>query len=105
LGAGFLELEEFDQADFGIVGGVVEDCGTGEGKVGKERGKKKQQKRKRGGHDQGPSGDGDGDLVVEGEHCGEARAEARGCNVALQQHCSLLFFLTHCMVYMHLIFF
>jgi hypothetical protein len=43
LGAGFLE---FDEADFRIVGGVVEDCGTGEGKVGKERDKKKQRKRK-----------------------------------------------------------
>jgi hypothetical protein len=46
LGAGFLELEEFNEADFRIVGGAVEDCRTGEGKVGKERDKKKQQKRK-----------------------------------------------------------
>jgi ATP-dependent RNA helicase DDX24/MAK5 len=85
-GAGFLELEELDEADFGIVGGVVEDFGTGEDKVGKERGKKKQQKRKRkrGGDDQGPSGDDDqvlsGDVdgylvVVEGEQGKGEKAE------------------------------
>ncbi|TVU20233.1 hypothetical protein EJB05_36433, partial [Eragrostis curvula] len=74
---GFLELEEIDEADFGIVGGVVEEVGGGEDKVGKDRGKKKKRKRKRGKDDQAPSGDadGDGDLVVESEQEEEEEEE------------------------------
>ncbi|XP_004976183.1 DEAD-box ATP-dependent RNA helicase 13 [Setaria italica] len=76
---GFLELEEIDEADFGIVGGYVEEVGADEGKAGKDRGKKKKKrKRKRGGDDQVLSGDGDsflkqcdGDSVVENEQEGE----------------------------------
>ncbi|KAJ1271111.1 hypothetical protein BS78_06G104000 [Paspalum vaginatum] len=62
---GFLELEEIDEADFGIVGGDVEDVAADE-KTGKDHGKKKRrQKRKRGGADAGLIGD--GDVVVENE--------------------------------------
>ncbi|CAL5026502.1 unnamed protein product [Urochloa decumbens] len=67
---GFLELEEIDEADFGIVGGEVREVGSDEEKAGKDRGKKKKKKknkkkRKRGGDDEGLSGD--GDSVVENE--------------------------------------
>ncbi|KAL5213660.1 hypothetical protein ABZP36_002812 [Zizania latifolia] len=58
---GFLELEEIDEADFGIFGGAVEDVGDGDNKTGKDQKKKK--KRKRGDDDLA----GDGDLVVESE--------------------------------------
>jgi ATP-dependent RNA helicase DDX24/MAK5 len=70
LGAGFLELEEFDEAKFDIVGGDVLDMGEDEGKAGKDRGKKKKKKRKRkrGGDDQVLSGD--VDSVVENEQEG-----------------------------------
>lgn len=71
LGAGFLELEEIDEADFGIVGGGLEDVGEDEGRAGKDRGKKKKKKkkRKRGGDDQSLSGD--GDSVAQNEQEGE----------------------------------
>ncbi|OEL27591.1 DEAD-box ATP-dependent RNA helicase 13 [Dichanthelium oligosanthes] len=63
---GFLELEEIDEADFGIVGGDVEDVGADEGKAGKDRVKKKnKKKRKRGGGDEGLSGD--GHSIIENE--------------------------------------
>ncbi|CAL5031086.1 unnamed protein product [Urochloa decumbens] len=66
---GFLELEEIDEADFGIVGGEVREVGSDEEKAGKDRGKKKKKKnkkkRKRGGDDEGLSRD--GDSVVENE--------------------------------------
>ncbi|WVZ95774.1 hypothetical protein U9M48_041497 [Paspalum notatum var. saurae] len=65
---GFLELEEIDEADFGIVGGRdVEDVTADEEKAGKDRGKKKKkrQKRKRGGADEVLIGD--DDVVAENE--------------------------------------
>ncbi|KAK3150279.1 hypothetical protein QOZ80_3AG0231170 [Eleusine coracana subsp. coracana] len=69
---GFLELEEIDEADFGIIGGVVEDMGAGEENARNDRGKKKRKrKRKRGDEDQRPSDDGDGDFVVEDEQKGK----------------------------------
>nr|CAB3487600.1 unnamed protein product [Digitaria exilis] len=70
---GFLELEEIDEADFGIVGGGLENVEEDEGKAGKDQGKKKKKhkkkKRKRGGDDQSLSGD--GDSVAENEQEGE----------------------------------
>nr|CAB3485093.1 unnamed protein product [Digitaria exilis] len=72
---GFLELEEIDEADFGIVGGGLEDVEEDEGKAGKDQGKKKKKnkkkkkKRKRGVDDQSLSGD--GDSVAETEQEGE----------------------------------
>ncbi|KAK3148568.1 hypothetical protein QOZ80_3BG0296650 [Eleusine coracana subsp. coracana] len=70
---GFLELEEIDEADFGIIGGVAEDAvGAGEENARNDRGKKKRKrKRKRGDEDQGPTGDDDGELVVEDEQKGK----------------------------------
>ncbi|XP_040379589.1 DEAD-box ATP-dependent RNA helicase 13 [Oryza brachyantha] len=64
---GFLELEEIDEADFGIFGGAVEEVGEGDRKAGKDqKKKKKRKKRKRGDDDNALPGD-DGDLVVECE--------------------------------------
>uniref|UniRef100_A0A0E0PBG6 RNA helicase n=1 Tax=Oryza rufipogon TaxID=4529 RepID=A0A0E0PBG6_ORYRU len=65
---GFLELEEIDEADFGIFGGAVEDLGEIDRKAGKDQ-KKKRKKRKRGDDDYALPGD--GDLVVECEEEGE----------------------------------
>jgi ATP-dependent RNA helicase DDX24/MAK5 len=49
FGAGFLELEEIDGADYGIFGTIVEDVGAGERKVGNDQKRKtKRGKRKRG---------------------------------------------------------
>lgn len=86
MGAGFLELEEIDEADFGIFGGVVEDLGAGEERPRNDRCKKKRKrKRKRGDGDQGPSGDDHGDLIVEDEHEGgkkgkkTPKTKRRGC--------------------------
>uniref|UniRef100_A0A0E0DG12 RNA helicase n=1 Tax=Oryza meridionalis TaxID=40149 RepID=A0A0E0DG12_9ORYZ len=62
---GFLELEEIDEADFGIFGGAVEDLGEVDRKAGKDQKKKKRKKRKRGDDDNALPGD--GDLVVECE--------------------------------------
>uniref|UniRef100_A0A0D9W720 RNA helicase n=1 Tax=Leersia perrieri TaxID=77586 RepID=A0A0D9W720_9ORYZ len=67
---GFLELEEIDEADFGIFGGAVVDVGEGDRSTGKDqKKKKKRKKRKRG--DDGDALPGDGDLVVECEALGE----------------------------------
>uniref|UniRef100_A0A0D3FXU5 RNA helicase n=1 Tax=Oryza barthii TaxID=65489 RepID=A0A0D3FXU5_9ORYZ len=66
---GFLELEEIDEADFGIFGGAVEDLGEVDRKAGKDQKKKKRKKRKRGDDDYALPGD--GDLVVECEEEGE----------------------------------
>uniref|UniRef100_A0A0E0KSP8 ATP-dependent RNA helicase n=1 Tax=Oryza punctata TaxID=4537 RepID=A0A0E0KSP8_ORYPU len=66
---GFLELEEIDEADFGIFGGAVEDLGEVERKAGKYQKKKKRKKRKRGDDDNALPGD--GDLVVECDEEGE----------------------------------
>lgn len=66
---GFLELEEIDEADFGIFGGAVEDLGEIDRKAGKDQKKKKRKKRKRGDDDYALPGD--GDLVVECEEEGE----------------------------------
>ncbi|CAN6240106.1 unnamed protein product [Urochloa humidicola] len=71
---GFLELEEIDEADFGIIGGEVREVGSDEEKAAEDRWKKKKEKRKkkkenkkrkRGGDDEGLSGN--GDSVVENE--------------------------------------
>ncbi|CAN6276258.1 unnamed protein product [Urochloa humidicola] len=66
---GFLELEEIDEADFGIVGGEVRAVGSDEEKEGKDRGKKRKKKnkkkRKRGDDNEGLSGN--VDSVVENE--------------------------------------
>ncbi|XP_062226137.1 DEAD-box ATP-dependent RNA helicase 13 [Phragmites australis] len=79
---GFLELEEIDEVDFGIFGGVVEDVGAGEGKDRGKKKEKKKKKRKRGDDDEGLGGD--GDLVVESEQVegkkGEKRAKKRRRN-------------------------
>ncbi|KAL6903525.1 hypothetical protein ACP4OV_004338 [Aristida adscensionis] len=80
---GFLELEEIDEADFGIVGGALVDVGADEGEAGNDRAKKKKKKkkkkktrkRKRGGDKEGL--DGDGDLVVEGEQEDGEKGEKR----------------------------
>ncbi|CAN6268498.1 unnamed protein product [Urochloa humidicola] len=71
---GFLELEEIDEADFGIIGGEVREVGSDEEKAAEDRWKKKKEKRKkkkenkkrkRGGDDEGLSGN--GDSAVENE--------------------------------------
>ncbi|CAO2035713.1 unnamed protein product [Urochloa humidicola] len=70
---GFLELEEIDETDFGIIGGEVREVGSDEEKAAedlwkkkeKRKNKKKNKKRKRGGDDEGLSGN--GDSVVENE--------------------------------------
>ncbi|CAN6228792.1 unnamed protein product [Urochloa humidicola] len=71
---GFLELEEIDETDFGIIGGEVREVGSDEEKAAEDRWKKKKEKRrkkkknkkrKRGGDDEGLSGN--GDSVVENE--------------------------------------
>ncbi|CAN6249324.1 unnamed protein product [Urochloa humidicola] len=70
---GFLELEEIDETDFGVIGGEVREVGSDEEKAAEDRWKKKKEKRKkkknkkrkRGGDDEGLSGN--GDSVVENE--------------------------------------
>ena len=72
-------MEEIDEADFGIVGGDVEDVRADEGNAGKDLGKKmmKKKKRKRGDDDEKRNSDddkglnGDGNSVVENEQEGE----------------------------------
>ncbi|CAO2042943.1 unnamed protein product [Urochloa humidicola] len=71
---GFLELEEIDETDFGIIGGEVREVGSDEEKAAEDRWKKKKKekrkkkknkKRKREVDDEGLSGN--GDSVVENE--------------------------------------
>ncbi|RLM74710.1 DEAD-box ATP-dependent RNA helicase 13 [Panicum miliaceum] len=74
---GFLELEEIDEAEFGIVGGDVEDVGADEGKAGKNWGKKKKkrkwkrgdddEKKKKRNSDDDEGLNGDGNSVAENE--------------------------------------
>ncbi|XP_039774807.1 DEAD-box ATP-dependent RNA helicase 13-like isoform X2 [Panicum virgatum] len=83
---GFLELEEIDEADFGIVGADVGHVGADEGKAGGDRGKKKKKKkkkRKRGDDDEKRNSDddeglnGDGNSVVENVQEGEKEKEKK----------------------------
>ncbi|XP_066345479.1 DEAD-box ATP-dependent RNA helicase 13-like [Miscanthus floridulus] len=74
---GFLDLEEIDEADFGIFGSVLDDVGEGVEEAGKDHGKKKKKtkKRKRGGDDEGFNAD--GALVVENEQVDGEKAEKK----------------------------
>lgn len=73
FGSGFLDLEEIDEADFGIFGNVLDDVGEGVKEAGKDHGKKnkkkKTKKRKRGGDDSA--------LVVENEQVDGEKAEKK----------------------------
>ncbi|KAG0526596.1 hypothetical protein BDA96_06G158700 [Sorghum bicolor] len=75
---GFLDLEEIDEADFGIFGNVL-DVGEGVKEAGKDHGKKnkkkKTKKRKRGGDDEGFNAD--SALVVENEQVDGEKAEKK----------------------------
>ncbi|CAD6260316.1 unnamed protein product [Miscanthus lutarioriparius] len=74
---GFLDLEEIDEADFGIFGSVLDDVGEGVEEEGKDHAKKKKKtkKRKRGGDDEGFNAD--GALVVENEQVDGEKAEKK----------------------------
>jgi ATP-dependent RNA helicase DDX24/MAK5 len=78
FGSGFLDLEEIDEADFGIFGNVL-DVGEGVKEAGKDHGKKnkkkKTKKRKRGGDDEGFNAD--SALVVENEQVDGEKAEKK----------------------------
>jgi ATP-dependent RNA helicase DDX24/MAK5 len=88
FGAGFLELEEIDGADYGIFGTIVEDVGASARKVGNDQKKKKTKrgKRKRGDNakrlDADVGGDDDADcadgLVVESKEEEGEKAEEKG---------------------------
>jgi ATP-dependent RNA helicase DDX24/MAK5 len=87
FGAGFLELEEIDGADYGIFGTIVEDVGAGARKVGSDQKRKtKRGKRKRGDNakrlDADVGGDDDADcadgLVVESKEEEGEKAEEKG---------------------------
>ena len=77
FGSGFLDLEEIDEADFGIFGSVLDDVGEGVEEEGKDHAKKKKKtkKRKRGGDDEGFNAD--GALVVENEQVDGEKAEKK----------------------------
>ena len=79
FGSGFLDLEEIDEADFGIFGSVLDDVGQGVEEAGKDHGKKnkkkKTKKRKRGGDDEGFNAH--GALVVENEQVDGEKAEKK----------------------------
>lgn len=74
---GFLDLEEIDEADFGIFGGVLDDVGQSVEEAGKDHGKKKKKtkKRKRGGDGEGFSGD--AALVVENDQVDVEKVEKK----------------------------
>ncbi|CAD6263090.1 unnamed protein product [Miscanthus lutarioriparius] len=76
---GFLDLEEIDEADFGIFGSVLDDVGQGVEEAGKDHGKKnkkkKTKKRKRGVDDEGFNAH--GALVVENEQVDGEKAEKK----------------------------
>ncbi|KAM0844319.1 hypothetical protein ACQ4PT_057135 [Festuca glaucescens] len=71
---GFLQLEEIDGADYGIFGGVLEDVGASERKLGNDQKKKtKRGKRKRGDGAKRLDGDDDGDCA--GDLVAESKEE------------------------------